>query len=175
MSPDANHCRVIIAPPALVARIRALAAGEYPSECCGLLIGRRHGAGAIVLTDIAPSRNVTTGSPHDSFEIDPGMRIRLMRGLRGGADALVGHYHSHPDRPATPSPRDAAAAFEPDLLWLIVAVNAGTPGDIAAFRYDPARAAFARVALGTGPSAAAPPKPHHLIMARPRPPADGRA
>lgn len=151
MISSAYHPHTLIAAPALLAQIRALAAGEYPSECCGLLIGRPVGAGAIVLTDIAPSRNVTTGSPRDSFEIDPGMRIRLMQRLRGSAEAIVGHYHSHPDRPATPSPRDAAAAFEPDLLWLIVAVDAGAPGEIAAFRYDPARAGFGRVALGAGP------------------------
>jgi proteasome lid subunit RPN8/RPN11 len=32
---------------------------------------------------------------------------------------LIGHYHSHPNGPAEPSPRDLAAA-EPGRLWLII-------------------------------------------------------
>lgn len=142
---------MIIAPAGLVQRVRALAAEAYPLECCGLLIGRRSGVDAVVLTDLAPSRNVTAASPRDSFEIDPGLRIRLMRDLRGGPDAIVGHYHSHPDRPATPSARDAAAALEPDLLWLIVAVDRAGAGGLAAFRLDAARAAFVPVRLATAP------------------------
>ena len=32
---------------------------------------------------------------------------------------MIGHYHSHPNGSAEPSPRDLAAA-EPGRLWLII-------------------------------------------------------
>ncbi len=126
----------IHAPRALLAEIEAQAVAAYPCECCGLLVGQPHGAGALVLTAIAASANVTAHSPRDSFEVDPGLRFRLMRELRGTAAGIVGHYHSHPDRPALPSTRDATAACEPELVWLIVSVTADGAGPPAAFRFD---------------------------------------
>ena len=62
------------------------------------------------------------------------MRFRLLRALRGGTETMVGHYHSHPDHPPLPSPHDLAMAFEPDLVWVILAVEAGVAGGLAAFR-----------------------------------------
>lgn len=142
---------MIRAPRALLDRIRALAVAAYPCECCGLLLGRPLGADDLVLTDIAPSRNVTRGSPRDSFEVDPALRLRLSRSLRGGAETIVGHYHSHPDRPATPSQRDAGAAWEPDLIWLIVAVTAAGSSELAAFRFEPPRNAFRPLTIDSAP------------------------
>lgn len=132
---------------ALLDRIRAHARQAYPEECCGLLVGQALATGGVALTAIEPSANVTAAAARDSFEIDPGVRIRLMRRLRGSSEAIVGHYHSHPDGPAQPSARDAAAVLEADLLWLIVGVDATGSGEVAAFRFDPARRGFRRLAL----------------------------
>lgn len=107
----------------------------YPEECCGLLVGRRRGSLTRVTKAHAAS-NVANTARRRRFAIDPAARFALARALRGGPDAVVGHYHSHPDHPCEPSPRDVAAAFEPDLVWLITAVAAGRATHTAAFMID---------------------------------------
>jgi proteasome lid subunit RPN8/RPN11 len=141
---------VIAVPGWLLARLCRHAESAYPAECCGLLIGRPAAAGFLEITDIAASANVSTGSPRDSFEIDPGLRLRLHRQTRGSGTAIVGHYHSHPDRPAEPSARDAAAVWEPDLVWMIIAVERGAATDVRAFRYQTGQNRFCRLPLRTG-------------------------
>lgn len=109
----------------------------YPCECCGLLIGRRSALGWLRVSGIAPSANVDP-RPRNCFEVDPALRLRLMCQLRGSDEAIVGHYHSHPDAPAVPSAHDIAMAFEPQLIWLIVSVERGRAGPPAAFRCEAA-------------------------------------
>jgi proteasome lid subunit RPN8/RPN11 len=119
---------------ALLARIHAAAEAAYPHECCGLLVGRRRADGTVVVSELAPSANVAAGGGRDRFEVDPALRFALMRRLAGSAETIVGHYHSHPDHGAWPSPQDVAMAFEPELVWLITAVTAGRATGSAAFR-----------------------------------------
>lgn len=119
--------------------IVAAAEASYPEECCGLLIGRRDRDGSVEIARVEPSENVAPESRRQRFEIDPALRLRIMRNLAGGSDSIVGHYHSHPDRPAKPSHRDVAMAYEPDLVWMIVAVNAGQASETAIFRIDQPR------------------------------------
>ncbi len=118
--------------PQLVARIQSAAEDAYPRECCGLLVGRTDGDDFTV-TALEPSTNVGPSGAPDRFEIDPGLRIRLQRSLRGGAVAIIGHYHSHPDHIAEPSATDRAMAWEPEMVWLITAVKAGKAGESRAF------------------------------------------
>lgn len=139
-------------PPAAVwlsaidaARIREAAAAAYPEECCGLLVGSRDSHNVIHIHRLVASRNVAT-SARDAFEIDPQVRFDVTRAVRGTGQAIVGHYHSHPRGPAMPSARDLAQAYEPDLLWLIVALTpAGQAGALGCFRVEgmPARAVAA--------------------------------
>lgn len=133
-------------PAPLLRQIADAAEAAWPEECCGLLVGR--GRRVARVTRIAPSPNLAAGSG-DRFEIDPGLRFRLMRELAaaGGDERILGHYHSHPDHPAEPSARDLAMALEPDLLWLIVAVSGGQVIHAAAHRLDPAAGRFRPVAL----------------------------
>ncbi len=131
--------------PALARRIRDAALAAYPRECCGLLIGRREGE-ALVVDAVAESENLS-GRPHDSFEIDMRLRLRLQKELRGTGREVVGHYHSHPDAPAEPSRRDIEQAWEQDMVWLIQGIDHGTPGRLNAFRPDPAGKAFRQVDL----------------------------
>jgi len=136
---------VIRLPPELAARIREAAASAYPDECCGLLIG--HQAGDMLVIDgIAESVNLSA-SPHDSFEIDLRLRLRLQKELRGTGRDIVGHYHSHPDAPAAPSQRDRDQAWEPDMIWLIAGVADGRAGELNAFRLDEAAGRFDPVAI----------------------------
>ena len=100
------------------------AQAAYPAEACGLLVGRRDELGRWCVVRVAPSANLA-GDPTRSFEIDAKLRLDLQRDLRGGADRMIGLYHSHPDAPAQPSAADLQRAWEPDLVWVIVSVIGG--------------------------------------------------
>jgi len=82
-------------------------------EICGLLFGP---PGRIDRAE--PADNVAD-RPADMFEIDPRALFAALRAERAGGDRLIGHYHSHPNGSALPSPRDLAAA-EPGKYWLIL-------------------------------------------------------
>lgn len=135
---------MLLVPRALLKRIADAAEAAYPAECCGLLVGTggRHAR----VTRIAPSPNLAAGRD-DRFEVDPALRLRLMRELRDGPEAIIGHYHSHPDHPAEPSATDLAMAYEPELYWLIAAVQGGQTIQIAAHRPDPSATRFRPVRL----------------------------
>lgn len=100
---------------ALHDQLLAEAAAAFPHECCGLLFGS---PGRIDAAQ--PCANVAA-DPLLTFEIDPAALIAAQRAARSGGPALVGHYHSHPNGRAEPSPRDAHDAARDGRLWLIVA------------------------------------------------------
>ncbi|TVR99653.1 MAG: M67 family peptidase [Rhodospirillales bacterium] len=140
---------MIVLPRSALDAIARSAEAIYPEECCGLLVGSRDPVGTVVVSRVVAARNVAPSDRGRHFEVDPQVRFDLMRALRegGGREAIIGHYHSHPDHPACPSREDAAMAHEPDLIWLITAVPGGRAGETAAFRFDAAAARFARVPL----------------------------
>ena len=152
---------MIVISPAQSRQIIEAAEAAYPEECCGLVVGRVRGNGDIEVTRVAPSRNVASddaGAPRrrDRFEVDPELRFALMRETDGTDLAIVGHYHSHPDHPPGPSAHDLASCFEPELVWLIVAVEKGRAGAITAHRLDEKAGQFRAIPLktrgsGTGP------------------------
>lgn len=109
----------------------------WPAEGCGLLAGRRDGD-RLRITRVAPSRNVLAQQGNDLFEVDPAARFSLERDLRETQtnECLIGHFHSHPNGQATPSVRDRAQAYEPELIWLIFALNNGRVEDAGAFMID---------------------------------------
>jgi proteasome lid subunit RPN8/RPN11 len=89
------------------------AAAAPDREVCGLLFGSSEGI------DSAEAAENVAERPGDSFEIDPRVLFAALRAERAGGERLIGHYHSHPNGRAEPSPRDLAAA-EPGKLWLII-------------------------------------------------------
>ena len=101
----------------LLDRLLAEAAASPALEICGLLLGRVDGTDCAI--DGAPAAANVASHPADSFELDPAALLAAHRAGRTGGPHLLGHYHSHPQGPASPSPRDAAAA-EPGRLWLIL-------------------------------------------------------
>ena len=86
-------------------------------ERCGLLLGQ-----GAQITGYQPARNIAD-NPERAFELDPAALLAAHRAARNGGPAVIGHYHSHPDGPAQPSPRDAAAAGGDGQLWLIVTAS----------------------------------------------------
>lgn len=152
---------MIVIPAVVLDEIAAAAEAAYPEECCGLLIGHVDNGGGddagdrdrVHVTRPVASRNVTTEPRRDRFEVDPALRFAVMRELGEGPERIVGHYHSHPDHPAEPSARDAEMAFEPDLVWVIVALADGRVVDMQAHRpmpdSQPDGRRFRRIALST--------------------------
>jgi desampylase len=133
---------VIFLSTAIIREIQAAAERAYPEECCGLLIGHHEPGGGVRIVDIAESINIAPPPRRNRFEIDPSLRFALVRRLRGTGADIVGHYHSHPDGTAAPSPHDAAMAFEPELIWLIVAVATTQAGGVCAYQFDTATTTF---------------------------------
>lgn len=117
---------MIILTAAQLASIADAAEAAYPGECCGLLVGsgNRH----LRVTRLVPAANLLRDEAHDRFELDPRIRFETERAVRGTTDRIVGHWHSHPDGAAIPSPTDLEQAWEPDLIWLIVGVAIGVSG-----------------------------------------------
>ena len=93
--------------------VLGLAAAVPDREICGLLFGSEDR-----IDRAEPAANVAE-RPSDTFEIDPRALFAALRAERTGGARLIGHYHSHPNGSAEPSPRDLAAA-EPGKLWLIL-------------------------------------------------------
>ncbi len=113
--------------------VREHAATAWPREACGLLIGHAMPEGWRIVR-AAPAAN-RASDPAQAFELDPGARAAWQRRLReaGGAEAVIGHYHSHPGGAPRPSAADRARAEEEGLIWLIVAADTAGAGAAAAF------------------------------------------
>ena len=139
--------------PAQLRTIEAVAEAAYPEEACGLLVGRRAPDGGWRVGAVEASANVAEPPRTRRFEVDPRLRLRLERRLRGRPDSIVGLYHSHPDGAAEPSERDRAMVFEPALIWLITAVGRNRAPATRAWRPTADGAAFVPVRLAlAGPA-----------------------
>jgi proteasome lid subunit RPN8/RPN11 len=127
---------------AQAARIEAEARRAFPREACGLLLGTRDEAGRAHVARVVPAPNTASGP--DRFEIDPALLLALHREARGAGEAIVGHYHSHPNGSPAPSARDLAEAAWPGLVWLIAALGAEGEPRMAAFLHPEGVVAPAR-------------------------------
>jgi proteasome lid subunit RPN8/RPN11 len=109
--------------------VTAHARAEQPRECCGLLIGTRGEAFTVLeICEAMPTANIAEGESR--FEIEPADHIAARRSARERGLAIVGVYHSHPQTPALPSPRDLAEASYAEYLYGIVSLA----GDVPCFR-----------------------------------------
>lgn len=121
------------------AEIRRHAAEAYPDECCGALIAAN---GAI--DEAFPLPNTTAAGARRRFLIGPDdYRLAEGRARERGA-RLAGFYHSHPDHPARPSAHDLEQAW-PNLAYIIVAVDSGTPADLKTWRLREDRTGFEEI------------------------------
>jgi proteasome lid subunit RPN8/RPN11 len=134
-------------PAAELAKIERAAAAAYPVESCGLLVGRDRPDGTVAVSRAIESANLRAAERTDRFEVDPKVRFDVMRALEGTDERIVGHYHSHPDHPAEPSDADLRNAWEPELIWLITAVENGRPGPTTAHVLNDARTGFRALSL----------------------------
>ena len=102
---------------------------------------------------IIPSANIHQNGGRDRFEVDPGVRLNLMRELgeigdrEAGPERLIGHYHSHPDHSAFPSDQDLKCAFEPELFWIILGIQKGQVHKVCAHQFCDHKSLFKQISL----------------------------
>ena len=116
--------------------IQTHGAADFPYECCGALVevdGR--------ITEAVALKNTTGGGATRRFRIGPDGYREAEGHARHFGGTLAGFYHSHPNEPARPSQYDLDHAW-PNLVYVIVSVNAGTPGDITAWLLRDDRSGF---------------------------------
>lgn len=96
----------------------------YPSECCGVLLGRVDGDLRQVQA-VVRCGNTRADRPQDRYHIDPGELVRIQRQGRERGHDIVGFYHSHPDHPAQWSQTDLAEAHWIGCSYVITSVERG--------------------------------------------------
>jgi proteasome lid subunit RPN8/RPN11 len=126
--------------------IRRHAAEAYPQECCGALIAEDG-----VIVQALPLPNTTSEAAARRFLVGPDEYRRAEFYARTRGARLTGFYHSHPDHPARPSQHDLDHAW-PNLTYLIVSVDAGSPADMTAWHLRDDRAEFTQGDLTCRPS-----------------------
>ena len=124
--------------------IRQHGARDYPSECCGILLGKgegdvKHVAEIVALKNLRhdPSRaqellpvdDPGRETERNRFLIDPFDQLRVEKDARARDLEVLGYYHSHPDHPARPSIYDREHAW-PWYSYIIVSVVRGIAKDL---------------------------------------------
>lgn len=105
----------------LLSGIAKHAADQYPSECCGVLLGTRDGELRHV-HQIVRCRNAHA-TPAKRYTIEPADLIAIQRDARDLQMEIVGFYHSHPDHPPTCSKTDLEEANWAECSYLIVGLK----------------------------------------------------
>src|SRR5271157_537184 len=124
--------------------IRRHGARDYPSECCGMLLGKADGD-AKQVTEVVPLTNLRHDpsraqellplddpgreTEKNRFLIDPLDQLRVEKEAQARGLDVLGYYHSHPDHPARPSNYDREHAW-PWYSYVIVAVERGNATDV---------------------------------------------
>lgn len=139
---------MIVFPSAVLKRLVDHAERDYPRESCGLIVGCGDAGQGWTVSRIESSPNQAVDPAH-RFEIDPRLRLTLQRSLRGGPEAVIGLYHSHPDGAAQPSKADLDMAWEPELAWIIVSVIDSQATQVTAHVLSANNTRFREIALRT--------------------------
>ena len=127
--------------------IRRHGARDYPSECCGVMLGTVNGVCKVV-GEIVPLKNLRKDPArarqllplHDPaketalnrFLLDPLDQLRVEKDARARGLEVLGYYHSHPDHPARPSFSDRENAW-PWYSYVIVSVERGSAKDLTSW------------------------------------------
>jgi proteasome lid subunit RPN8/RPN11 len=136
--------------------MRRHGAGDYPSECCGVLLGKvegdaKHVAEVVALKNLRhdPSRaqellpldDPGRETERNRFLIDPLDQLRVEKDARARGLEILGYYHSHPDHPARASIYDREHAW-PWYSYVIISVERGVPKDLTSWVLAEDRMAF---------------------------------
>jgi proteasome lid subunit RPN8/RPN11 len=138
--------------------MRSHAARDYPSECCGILMGRAEGDekqvsevvalrnlrhDAVRAQELLPLQSPDRETDRNRFLIDPLEQLKVEKAARARGLDVLGYYHSHPDHLARPSNYDREHAW-PWYSYVILSVEKGTPAEMTSWvlsdnreRFDP--------------------------------------
>lgn len=112
----------------------------YPNEACGILAGSGDAVSRVFcMTNIDPSPV--------SYFMDPGEQFRVVREMRAAGLRQIGLFHSHPESPAFPSPKDVALAFYEDAVYVIVGLPAPHRPEVRAFEIIDGRVSDAAIVI----------------------------
>ncbi len=115
---------------------------RYPSECCGILVGRPEpGEGAVRVLEVIPAENRRNDRPESRYLIAPEEVLAAQKRARSSGLEIVGYYHSHPDLSARPSPFDRETAW-PDVSYLILSLRDGRVAEVRSWRLAEAGGGF---------------------------------
>jgi len=110
--------------------LRSCSVSAYPDECCGLLAGRSALGGVRIAEALFPLVNAApVRSRRERFAIDGAELRQAEEAIRRAGLAVVGLYHSHPDREAHASEADRRGAL-PGCSYLIIAVRKRQCGNV---------------------------------------------
>jgi proteasome lid subunit RPN8/RPN11 len=136
--------------------VRRHAARDYPSECCGILLGNSDDGTKQVMEvvplanlrhdpqraqELLPLAELGRESDRNRFLIDPLEQLKVEKDARQRGLDVVGYYHSHPDHPARPSEYDRVHAW-PWYSYVVVSVERGTAKALTSWVLAADRARF---------------------------------
>jgi proteasome lid subunit RPN8/RPN11 len=122
--------QLVALPDAVRASLFESARRAYPREACGFLIGRRD-AQRVDVVAVRDARNLDPELAR--FRADPVDHLAAEERAAELGLAVVGTWHSHPDRPARPSESDRVAAGS-GWTCVIVSVARGDVAELRAWR-----------------------------------------
>ncbi len=124
----------------LLEDIKRHAEREYPSECCGLLIGRIEDDGrtrAVVETYPVANSWGESDTMHRRMLIRPQDYMNAERRFSKEGLGVVGNYHSHPDHPAVPSAFDLKnLAPWATMSYVVVSVSGGRAVELRSWELE---------------------------------------
>ena len=130
--------------------------GDYPFECCGLMLGRSENNGRkIVVETYAISNAREEEAKRNRFLIRPEELMRGEKNAREKGLDVVGFYHSHPDDRAVPSKYDLEHAW-PTYSYIVVSVEQGRAVDLRSWEMEPDRSRFNEEEIAASPAGRGP-------------------
>ncbi len=115
---------MFVLPPRLCQTMILQALDESPSECCGLLAGKRHDRGWVA-EDVFPLVNELKSATR--FRSEPRSLLSALRLIEHRGLDVVGIYHSHPKTDAIPSRTDLAWRWAEGVADLIISLSGEIP------------------------------------------------
>ncbi len=141
-------------------KIAAQAEREYPSECCGFIIGGESAEEVRPIANLQDRKHAEDPAafPRDArsaFLMDPAGQLAVLREIDRRGLSLKAVYHSHPGHDAYFSATDRvqACSFDPgepdypDTVHIVLSVRGGKFARAAVFAWDPARKDFTEAGL----------------------------
>jgi proteasome lid subunit RPN8/RPN11 len=92
--------------------------GEYPDECCGVILGPEGSDSAQVLKPMVNAAHSPTFYEFDSKDL-----LALYRQVEDNSQEIVVVYHSHTETEAYPSRTDISYASEPGAHYVLVSTR----------------------------------------------------